>query len=42
MPSTACSLAGTVVDLDTNDELGWWAPCLRLGWLHRSRPVATS
>jgi len=30
-PSTACSPAGTVVDLDTNDELRWWAPCLRIG-----------
>ncbi|SNY64373.1 hypothetical protein [Paractinoplanes atraurantiacus] len=30
-PSTACAPAGSVVDLDTNDELGWWAPCLRLG-----------
>ncbi|MEV4350720.1 hypothetical protein AB0J83_40205 [Actinoplanes sp. NPDC049596] len=30
-PSTACAPAGAVVDLDTNDELGWWSPCLRLG-----------
>ena len=30
-PSSACTPAGGVVDLDTNDELGWWAPCLRLG-----------
>lgn len=30
-PSTACSPAGAVVDLDTNDELRWWAPCLRIG-----------
>ncbi|MEU4242464.1 hypothetical protein [Actinoplanes sp. NPDC026619] len=30
-PSTACSPPGAVVDLDTNDELGWWAPCLRIG-----------
>jgi hypothetical protein len=30
-PSTACSPAGSVVDLDTNDELRWWAPCLRIG-----------
>ncbi|MBO3741131.1 hypothetical protein [Actinoplanes flavus] len=30
-PSTACSPAGSVVDLDTNDELRWWSPCLRAG-----------
>jgi hypothetical protein len=30
-PSTACAPAGAVVSLDTNDEMGWWAPCLRLG-----------
>lgn len=30
-PSTACAPPGAVVDLDTGDELGWWAPCLRLG-----------
>jgi hypothetical protein len=30
-PSTACSPAGSVVDLDTNDELPWWSPCLRAG-----------
>jgi hypothetical protein len=30
-PSTACAPAGTVVDLDTRDELRWWAPCLRVG-----------
>jgi hypothetical protein len=30
-PSTACTAPGGVVDIDTNDELTWWAPCLRLG-----------
>jgi len=30
-PSTACAAAGSVVSLDTNDELPWWSPCLRLG-----------
>ncbi|MBW6434485.1 hypothetical protein KZ829_12150 [Actinoplanes hulinensis] len=30
-PSTACSPAGSVVDLDTTDELRWWSPCLRIG-----------
>ena len=30
-PSTACAPAGAVVDLDTNDEMRWWAPCVRLG-----------
>jgi hypothetical protein len=30
-PSTACSSPGTVVDIDTNDELSWWSPCLRVG-----------
>lgn len=31
VPATACAAAGEVVDLSTNDELGWWAPCLRVG-----------
>lgn len=30
-PSTACSPRGSVVDLDTLDELPWWSPCLRIG-----------
>ncbi|GLW28293.1 hypothetical protein [Actinoplanes regularis] len=30
-PSTACSPAGSVVNLDTAEELPWWSPCLRLG-----------
>jgi hypothetical protein len=30
-PSTACAAAGSVVSIDTNDELPWWSPCLRLG-----------
>ncbi|GGN90311.1 hypothetical protein GCM10010112_75600 [Actinoplanes lobatus] len=30
-PSTACSPAGSVVDLDTTEELRWWSPCLRIG-----------
>lgn len=30
-PSTACAPAGSVVDLDTLDELPWWSPCLRAG-----------
>lgn len=30
-PSPACTPPGGVVDLDTTDELSWWAPCLRLG-----------
>ncbi|MET8150176.1 hypothetical protein ACIBSW_24215 [Actinoplanes sp. NPDC049668] len=30
-PSTACKPAGSVVDLDTTEEMPWWSPCLRLG-----------
>lgn len=30
-PTTACSQPGSVVNLDTNEEMRWWAPCLRIG-----------
>jgi hypothetical protein len=30
-PSTACTPAGRVVNLDTLEELPWWSPCLRTG-----------
>jgi hypothetical protein len=30
-PSTACSPRGSVVDFDTNEEMPWWSPCLRIG-----------
>jgi hypothetical protein len=30
-PSTACSPRGSVVDFDTNEEMPWWSPCLRVG-----------
>jgi len=30
-PTTACSPPGSVVNLDTNEEMRWWAPCLRIG-----------
>jgi hypothetical protein len=30
-PTTACSPPGSVVDLDTTEEMRWWAPCLRIG-----------
>ncbi|GID92035.1 hypothetical protein ACFQFC_03365 [Amorphoplanes digitatis] len=30
-PSTACTPAGGVVNLDTTEEMPWWSPCLRIG-----------
>lgn len=30
-PTTACSPPGSVVNLDTTEEMRWWAPCLRIG-----------
>jgi len=30
-PTTACSPPGSVVNLDTTEEMPWWAPCLRIG-----------
>ncbi|WP_125805627.1 hypothetical protein [Actinoplanes sp. ATCC 53533] len=30
-PSTACSPKGSVLDFDTNEEMPWWSPCLRVG-----------
>jgi hypothetical protein len=30
-PSTACAARGSVVNLDTLEEMPWWSPCLRIG-----------
>lgn len=34
-PTTACAQPGSVVDFDTNEEMRWWAPCLRIGAMLR-------